>query len=115
MSAVEEIQAAIVRLSAFKKYCTSGTWQVTQKHLSRPVGYDIFNNKDYVVSDSEGYQGAIANIHDAVLIVTLHKTIDAQLAILREVLFAADVEHNWDTLVYTNTAIDLARAINEAS
>lgn len=41
----------------------------------------------------------------------LHRTIDAQLAILRGVLEAANIERHWETLVYTRNALVLADAI----
>ena len=74
MSAVEEIQAAIVKLTELRRLSNDWQFEVTK-------------------SDGHSYMGSLSIVEsvapeaidpvDADLIVTLHRTIDAQLVILR--------------------------------
>jgi hypothetical protein len=85
MTAVEEIRAAIEKLTELKNMSTQP---------------DATGSSDVATC---------FNRHDAELIVTLHRTIDAQLAILRHV-----AEHyRGDLGIGTNRyVVALARAIN---
>lgn len=99
MSAVEEMEAAIATLTS----------------LRDEANYHEMNG--WLAEVVEGASGAIddpgyAPLTNDPIIVTLYRTIDAQLAMLREVVIASEVERNWETLVYTETALSLARAIN---
>ena len=77
MNAVERIEAAIERLEARRDASTRGRWEFSLDPFSESVAY--------VIGSSEAYELASDLIEeDADLIVTLHRTIDAQLAILRE-------------------------------
>jgi hypothetical protein len=69
MNAAETIAAAIEKLEAGRTAATSGPWS------SGLVG--VYGPEGYVASDGDMWPD------DRALIVTLHRTIDAQLAILR--------------------------------
>ena len=85
MNAVERLSAAIEKLEALKAESTQGGWRVVggggngvtiegTRHL-----YDqLIDAGDYAASREQ-----FVNDVDPALIVTLHRTIDAQLAILR--------------------------------
>lgn len=114
MTPVERLQAAIDKLERLKAKSTQPTggrdsW--LQGSIRRPFEDDgeVYSGPVEVRVSSD----IITHIQaeDAQLIVTLHRTIDAQLAILRDVLEAANIERNWDTLVYTLNALALADAI----
>ena len=116
MSAVDEIEAAIGKLEELRAASdddtTPAAWMLGDDPNAR--GTDVVAR---YAPEAERGEVIAENVYgpDAELIVTLHRTIDAQLAILREVIVAHDVEHNWDTLIYTETALALARAINNTS
>ena len=93
MNAIEEIQAAIEKLTRQRDAATAGVWVDYGGFISGRAG-------QWVSGDSRSV--------DSALIVTLHRTIDAQLAILQLAITFAEITHN----VYTDTCVDLARAIN---
>ena len=97
MSAVEEIQQAIATLERLRAESTPGAWE----------GYDdgilVGINSPQVTVAFEGD----LRVRDIDLIVTLHRTIDAQLAIMRLSLGdARGSEFCWQF------ALPLARSIN---
>lgn len=74
MNAVERIEAAIAKLEKLKTRGTDGPWRAGAFHFDGTT-----------VSNSVGRVAAhYVPVNDAALIVTLHRTIDAQLAILRD-------------------------------
>jgi len=108
MSALEEIEAAINKLSGLWALSTRGPWDGPDE---APWAYD--------------------EVHpdDAALVVTLHRSIDAQLAVLRAALSSILETDNDPQAVYSGgrhmdgsrllkvapwgrAAVDLARAIN---
>lgn len=103
MNAAETIAAAIEKLEAQRSESTSGTWE----YVSEPFGA-IFTEQE----PGLGVQTEVAEeMHDAdgLLIVTLHRTIDAQLAILRRGLAKMQARY---ALTYDYADIlDLACAI----
>ncbi|MFC5930863.1 hypothetical protein [Cryobacterium melibiosiphilum] len=121
MSAVEEIQAAIEKLTAIRR--DSGL--VVQCSDPEDV---CFRTDDDTDADGNGFSfGVIVGIDDTDIaegIVTLHRTIDAQLAILKDLLAEA-VEGDAtlggslqadDFIGSTSAAMmALARAINGAA
>lgn len=96
MSAVDEIQAAIGKLTALMSATVALPWELDNE-LIRADGW-ILAQTMHTGNEATGQ-----------LIVTLHATIDAQLAILRHTL-----EHyRGDLGIGTNRHIvSLARAIN---
>lgn len=121
MSAVEEIQAAIDKLTEMKAASTQPTggrtsWMKGNPKRNRFEGLgDIFTGPE----DHESRDIATHMVEeDAELVVTLHRTIDAQLAILHEGLKVAT---HFGTLaanivgsvrIPLDHALALARAIN---
>ena len=112
MTAVEEIQAAIEKLTELRNLSNEGgnrrEWKSTP--LSPLIQADVIDSFGDVVVER-------AYAPDAELIVTLHRTIDAQLALLKDgVKFTTvhwgQVELRRDIGKY---ALALARAINGAS
>jgi hypothetical protein len=84
VTALEEIQAAVDKLTALKVASQPGTWihqpYGDQNQNGDHCGGDIFDrNGEYLLMEVPDADGE--------LIVTLHRTIDTQLAILRETLF----------------------------
>jgi hypothetical protein len=78
MNAVEKLEAAITKLETLKADAKPGPWTIAPPH-----NIDV----DWRCIDSHGGVClADATVADAELIVTLHRTIDAQLAILRAAL-----------------------------
>jgi len=105
MSAVEEIQAAIVKLTEMHNFSNEGstprTWKSTP--LSPFIQADVIDSEGDVIAER-------CYAPDAELIVTLHRTIDAQLHILAAglhglILFSGEMAHD-------PGAVALARAIN---
>ena len=101
MSAVDEIQAAIDRLTNLKETSTPGPWIGWRQ-------YDPLRGTQFGIEARDVPTAKVYTIEDADLIERLHATIDAQLAILRrgEVLAANWPESEW------KLTVDLARAIN---
>ena len=90
MTDLETIQAAIVKLEMLKAEGTSGPW-TAMEYDSNPgdQGVPIIGGGE--IGSMEGHLTAYTmtlgseerSVIDAELIVTLHRTLDAQLAILR--------------------------------
>jgi hypothetical protein len=120
-TAVETIQAAIEKLEELKALSTGpNLWMVDREfpakvlHPDKP-GYDW--DGQLVADTNTDEIGLPTNPADARLIVTLHRTIDAQLAILANGLIVAK---HWEDILEQvsgtmrtpiNHALLLARAI----
>lgn len=79
MNAVETLGAAIHKLETLKAAGTEGEWWMNP----------IERGEVFIEGDPAAGEYPLAEVHehaDAELIVTLHRTIDAQLAILRAAL-----------------------------
>ncbi len=114
MTPVERLQAAIDKLEQLRDAAEpvrhDSEWVVTHEVTETMRWITVLD------SHNGGYDGGIiveqvTSEARAQLIVTLHRTIDAQLLMLRTVLDAANIERNWDTLVYTEATLALADAI----
>ena len=109
MSAVEEIQEAINELTELKAKSTPGWWW---GHLNILGVTRVKTDDNYIVAEVYGDED---EAHcNAELITTLHRTIDAQLAILR-VALAAYTHYSTDeyrALDHDKAAVQLSRAIN---
>ncbi|MGG7450590.1 hypothetical protein ACQ3HE_06835 [Plantibacter auratus] len=81
MNALERLEAAITKLEAVKAV-TPGTWEIdTNAPFSRDlVGIFVPECREYAVKFDDDEQPKRALVDS---IITLHRTIDAQLAILR--------------------------------
>ena len=113
VTAVQEIQAAIDKLTQIRAQSTPGPWDWDRQGVVQ--SFDI----SVQVGEHEHERiGVVALEHvregDAALIVTLHRTIDAQLAILTDGL--ADMMSRERLGLPLNTGpvrtLALARAIN---
>jgi hypothetical protein len=110
MKAVEEIQAAIVKLTAQRDDGSRGPWLIGDEgdYITGPHATSgVFDGVGpWVIGDA-------INPEDADLIVTLHRTIDAQLAILSRAADLASIfGGHFPICHYDRYAIALARAIN---
>ena len=100
MNAVQEIQSAIDKLTDLQALADEGPW----------MHYD----GDVVMGDPTDYVQAYPVVaecgsnNNAELIVTLHRTLDAQLAILRDGLRVTLRSHEY----VGEHALTIARAIN---
>jgi hypothetical protein len=81
---VERIEAAIAKLETLKAESTPGPWRLAR---AQHVTHAIYGEKpgQEVIGSTPRY-GGLWSADDGELIVTLHRTIDAQLAILRAVV-----------------------------
>ena len=111
VSAVEEIRAAIEKLTALVYSSSDGPWDAHIEHERAGILAELLDaNGDYVIDD--GY------LADVELVEVLHRTIDAQLAILQNDLkIHADYRiagrlSEWIEVVERAGALALARAIN---
>ncbi len=95
MTPVERLQAAIEKLESMRAACTPGDWDFE----SMP---ETGESRIYSGADGFAFMSATTvtffpvpggmKPNDAELIVTLHRTIDAQISILRAVLARAEVK-----------------------
>ena len=114
-SAVDEIRSAIQKLTKLRDASTRAPW-VAQTAVLHGQHWGIsgadFPTITGVAHASEGRDGYGTGSRrvDCDLIVTLHRTIDAQLAILQQRLFFAEHASLFDDA----TELALARAINVA-
>ena len=115
MNAVEEIQSAIDKLTTLKAECTPGRWLVDAEDKCsiyyEDGGATILQPEDWYP------RGDNCPAENAELVVTLHRTIDAQLAILYEALDFATTSSaigmpETEILGYYGTTHEIARAIN---
>ena len=107
MNAVEKIRAAILLLEVLRTASTQGKWAVSAKQLDL-TGFV------YAPSVCAGCGWDRDTDTDAELIVTLHRTIDVQLAILRDFddRYIGRVDSGWVPVApYARNAIALADAI----
>ena len=81
MNAVEKLEAAIGKLETLKAESTPGPWLLT---IARQNTHAIYGREPgrEVVGSTPNY-GGLWHSEDGELIVTLHRTIDAVLTILR--------------------------------
>lgn len=119
MTPVEKLEAAIAELEELRADSTPGEWyaESEEQHYlshnhpdSEGFGYTIGPD---VVTEFESYMAPVKEA-DALLILTLHRTIDAQLRVLRHgALGAADMAIGGtpDEPASVLDAIDLADAI----
>lgn len=107
MTPVERLQAAIEKLERLKDTATPGDWR---------AGSDTYGNaevRSWFDNDQNG-NTRIAHTYahdraDSYLIVTLHRTIDAQLAILRSAFGDSSGSHDEPNAF--RLALELADAI----
>ena len=78
MGAVERLQAAIEKLEVFKGRSTPGPWVQVDAYNASPAGASVRISR----SPTFHYNAYAGTPENAELIVTLHRTVDAQLAIL---------------------------------
>ena len=112
MNAVERLQAAIEKLEALKAGASGGPWVIAPPRDVEFESRCIWGAKDH--GDGEGLCLADAESADADLIVTLHRTIDAQLAILRNVVEVSEyvgLGKEGERIAMIQNALDLADAI----
>ena len=96
LSAVDEIQAAITEIERLKSESVKGPWHVGDANGGDPhefgplwvIGHELvsLNRADGEPPEEWWMELQTGRLEDAQLIVTLHRTIDAQLAILRDFL-----------------------------
>ena len=99
MTVVERLEAAIAKLEWLKAKSTPGEWYAPESAASVWAGAGL--SSDLLVVDDARFLG------DADLIVTLHRTIDAQIAVLRVGSeFALITSNRW-----TDISVALADAI----
>ena len=110
MSAVEEIQAAIDKLTKLKAESTPKPWHDWEDDLTGEV--DLWHDQEQRLHIANfGIAGMPRGEVDAELIAVLHRTIDAQLAILHHAI--DEYEPRDDTMSFiTEDGLTLARAIN---
>jgi hypothetical protein len=104
MSAVEEIEAAIAKLTELREKSLSGPWEAWKQY--NPLSGNIYGLEARDENVAKFYSP-----FEVELVEVLHRTIDAQIAILRGArLFK---RHNvWSSTFYLEPCLALARAIN---
>ena len=115
MTAVEEIRAAIEKLTELKNMSTqpveSAYWVQGANRKRYESAREVYTGPEAAGSSDVA---TCFNRHDAELIVTLHRTIDAQLAILKEAATQLADAYGGAQLgpEFYRAEIALARAIN---
>ena len=112
MTAVGEIRAAIEKLTKLRDKSSQGWWTILDngdRFIAEedPDGDGPF---EYIITEPVVFSNPV----DADLIVTLHRTIDAQLDILRldSAFFGAGITGPESATAFSETALSLARVIN---
>jgi hypothetical protein len=103
VSALAEIRAAIDKLTELRAASTPGSWRT-----------GLLRGDGWVSVDGNWVIGDATNTEDADLIVTLHRTIDPQLAILEVAVAYGDLGEGQGSR-FILAATVLARAINGAT
>lgn len=114
MTPVEEVEAAIAKLTTLKDTSTPGDWFLTYESATHPR---VWGNASLDSLDADHVATTARSAIDAELIVALHRTIDAQLAVLNESLeFYANSKAigmtDSEMAEYYSNTITLAKAIN---
>jgi hypothetical protein len=102
MTAIEEIDAAIGKLDEQRRGAVPGSWEIKRDDYS-PECVTVGGTWLLTRGFSE---------RDAKLIVTLHRTIDAQIAVLEAAKFNIGATQLGFLHATVSAAIRLARAIN---
>ena len=113
MTAVEEIHAAIEKLTAQRDKSTPGPWAVDD--TDKCSVYYIDGGATILQPEDWYPRGDNRPAGNAQLVVTLHNTIDAQLAILRDFMerYEGRAKADWTPVASgAINALNLARAIN---
>jgi hypothetical protein len=117
MSTIEEIQAAIDKLTKLKAESTPKPWHDWEDDLTGEV--DLWHDQEQRLHIANvGVAGMPRVEADAELITVLHRTIDAQLALLTHTVeirgkyVEQGFERHWEAAVRDAGDLDLARAIN---
>ena len=103
---VERIEAAIAKLEGLRSGCWPGAWDYHDGVISTERGFELFrHHENDVYTNGAPIDGEA--LAQARLVITLHRTVDAQLAILRLGVEFAAISPNR----YTDAAAALADAI----
>jgi hypothetical protein len=112
LTPVQRLKEAIQRLETLKDTSTPRPWESCEDDLTNEV--DVWHDHEHRSHVAAcGVAGMTHVLADAELIVTLHRTIDAQLAILhRELSFAQ--QYGWPSNPFPERldVLALADAIN---
>jgi hypothetical protein len=103
VNAVEEIEAAIAKLTKLRDDSSVGVWYQSMVGISSKT-------------ETMGRYSVIGDVadEDTALIVTLHRTIDAQLDFLRTArgFYGAGLTGDAASSLFAEHALQMARAIN---
>lgn len=115
MNAADTIQAAIERLEAQRAAAVGGPW-VIESYERGPRALEQSGGGAFISDVGESVDPAQIDTATAELLVTLHRTIAAQLAILREALEFYENSRaigmpDGEMAEYYGGTLDLARAI----
>jgi hypothetical protein len=93
VNAIERLEAAIERLEALRAESTPAPWAATRHGVETVPEFDLhrFDDMPETIARTELLRA------DADLIVTLHRTINAQLAILRREVSRLTRTVTWDS------------------
>lgn len=111
MTAIEEIRQAITTLERLKAESTPGPWNVDQNEPAIWTSGDSVEGGTICYINSDQQTGDHRPYGDAELIVTLHRTIDAQLAILQHALEEYNPRDDAQGYI-VDDGLELAHAIN---
>lgn len=111
MNAVREIEAAIGALERLKAEVTPGEWFGRTNIL----GNIRIHADGLIAAEVYGGDGEYEAESNVALIVTLHRTVDAQLAVLEAAIFNIGADRLGYTHATVAAAIKLARSINGTS
>lgn len=116
MSALEEIRQAIDTLERLKGNAFPGPWRAFHSGVAGgDHSYVLLDNESILsVSANDGWDEAY-RAPTADLVATLHRTIDAQLAILLWTLQKAHTFQTFPIGATEHAGLDLARAINRSA
>ena len=111
MNAVERLTAAIEKLEALKAEAFAGPWEALGSGVEHGDHWYVLSGRESIlyISANDGSDEEFRQ-PTAELIVTLHRTIDAQLAILRWSLNEIEYE-NGEVVYYDEHTVALADAI----
>ena len=123
MSAVEEIQAAIETLTKLRDESAVGPWRSYGSGPANGEHWYVFDHDEEMVVQVSSQDGSNEDERrpNAELIATLHRTINAQIALLTHTVeihakyLEARMELRWEVAIRDAGDLDLARAINGAS
>ena len=106
----ETIESAIDKLESLRDRCWPGEWVYRGEEIQTTGGFNLFKHHHHDRIDGYGDLGGAQPYAQAELVVTLHRTVEPQIALLRLALEYGELVDGGGSR-FIAAAFDLAESI----